>query len=84
MHMECSIQLSSVVPDKVEVSHVSFCALLFSGVFHWDQLAGAVVLQARVAEGAYDRLPDLRLMDCESSTSGMRLTVHRTDGGQAV
>ena len=63
MHMAFSIQISSVVPDKVEVSHMSFCALLFSEAFHWDQLAGAVVLQACFAEGAYDRLPDLRLME---------------------
>ena len=63
MHMEFSIQISCVVPHKVTVGHVSLCALLFNEVFHWDQLARAVMLQARIAEGAYDRLPDLRLMD---------------------
>ena len=63
MQIEFSIQISSVAPHKVEVSHMSFCAVLFSEVFQWDRIAGVVVLQARFAEGAYDRLPDLSLMD---------------------
>ena len=66
MQIKFSIQISCVVPHEVAVGHVSFCTLLFTEAFHWDQLAGAVVLQARVAEGAYDRLPDLRLMDARA------------------
>ena len=64
MHMKFSNQISCVVPHEVAVGHVSFFCALFPVRFaHWDQLEGAVLLQARVAEGAYDRLPDLRLMD---------------------
>ena len=60
--MEFSIRISCVVLHEVAVGHMYFCALLFCEVFHCDQLAGAVLLQARVAEGAYDRRPDLKFM----------------------
>ena len=51
VQIEFSIQISCVVLHEVEVGHMSFCAILFGEVFHCDQLARAVLLQARGGEG---------------------------------
>ena len=68
MQTEFSVKISCEVLHEVAVGHVSFCALLFSEVFHWDQLARAVLLPARVADGGLGSPPRCEAQGCESST----------------